>query len=188
MRQIASIRRTIMYYSYMYIYEDAALPEFTYDLKTLLPFLCECHRRQGELIARISVLGLYEQENIALSVSAGDVVHSSEIEGISLNREQVRSSIAIRLGLKLDNAVHPGHNIDAVVSMMMEACRNYNTPLTDERLFSWHAALFPTGYSGRYKINVVRYRTDPMQVISGILANEIVHYETPSPECVSEEM
>lgn len=172
----------------MYIYEDARWPDFSYDYDAVLPILGECHRRQGELLSRVSLLGIPEQENIALSASSDDIIRSSEIEGIALNREQVRSSIAIRLGFRLDNAVHPDHNIDAAVSMMMDAVGNYDKPLTAERLFAWHSCLFPTGYSGMYKIDVSKYRSNPMQVISGALAHEKVYYEAPAAESVPAEM
>jgi Fic family protein len=117
-----------------------------------------------------------------------DIVKSSEIEGESLNYEQVRSSIARRLGINIAGLLPSNRHIEGIVEMMLDATQLYNSPLTAERLFGWHAALFPTGYSGPYKIEVGRYRTGDMQVVSGAMGKEKVHYQALPPGRVKAEM
>ena len=117
-----------------------------------------------------------------------DVIKSSEIEGEILNYEQVRSSIAKRLGLEYAGMVYPSRDVEGVVEMMLDATQNYMKPLDEERLFGWHAALFPTGRSGMYKIDTGCYRKGEMQVVSGPMGKEKVHYQAPPPEQVKNEM
>lgn len=134
------------------------------------------------------LLGFKEYESTLLDSMTADVVKSSEIEGELLNADQVRSSIARRLGYSMTGLVESTRNVDAVVEMMLDATHNCHKPLTKERLFGWQASLFPTGYSGMYKIAVGRYRKTEMQVVSGAMGHERVHYVAPSPERVEGEM
>lgn len=195
----------------MYIYEQDAWPEFHFDLQNLSSLLESCHIEQGRLLSKMEMLGLSEKEDKVLATVTSDVIKSSEIEGYVLNKEQVRSSIARRLGLECSGLVASDRNIDAVVEMMLDATQNYENPLTKKRLFGWHACLFPTGYSGMYKIDVGQYRKNPMhrspkaskkiissnangplagrmQVVSGGIGQEKIHYEAPASEKVSGEM
>ncbi len=133
-------------------------------------------------------LGFSAREEAALTTLTLDVVKSSEIEGEQLNYEQVRSSIARRLGIDIAGLVPSNRNVDGVVDMMLDATRNYQKPLTEARLFGWHSALFPTGYSGLYKIEVARYRTGEMQIISGAMGKEKLHYEAVAAQMVKPEM
>jgi len=117
-----------------------------------------------------------------------DVLKSSEIEGEFLNYEQVRSSIARKLGLDYAGMVYSDRNVDGVVEMMLDATQNFGKLLNEERLFDWHAALFPTGRSGMYKIDVGKYRNEEMQIVSGGMGKEKIHYEAPNPKQVKSEM
>jgi Fic family protein len=143
---------------------------------------------QGKIIGKMNALGFSVKEEATLSALTLDVVKSSEIEGELLNYEQVRSSIARRLGINTAGLVPSNRHIEGVVEMMLDATQRYTLPLTEKRLFGWHAALFPTGYSGPYKIEVGQYRTGEMQVVSGAMGKEKVHYEALKPEMVKSEM
>ena len=125
-------------------------------------------------------LGFGYQEEATLKNITLDVLKSSEIEGEELNMEQVRSSIARRVGFEVAGHVSSARNVDGIVDMMLDATQCYEKPLTEERLFGWHGALFPTGRSGLYPIEVARYRTGEMQVVSGGFGREKVHYEAVS--------
>ena len=133
-------------------------------------------------------LGFPLQAEAVLTTLTLDVLKSSEIEGELLNPEQVRSSIARRLGLEVAGLVHSPRHVDGVVEMMLDATQRYDMPLTSERLFGWHNALFPTGFSGLYKIEVAKYRSGEMQVVSGAMGKERVHYEAPEASRVEAEM
>jgi Fic family protein len=136
-------------------------------------------------------LGFSLRAEAVLQTLTLDVVKSSEIEGEILDRDQVRSSIARRLGLDIDGLAPADRSVEGVVEMMLDATQNYNSPLTEERLFGWHASLFPTGYSGMSKIAVGRWRDDsggPMQVVSGALGRERVHFEAPAAKRLRKEM
>jgi len=172
----------------MYIYEYENWQHFTYDSQKISGLLECCHISQGKLLSKMEALGLSQKEDKILESISADVIKSSEIEGFLLNKEQVRSSIARRLGLQKQIAVNTDRNVDAVVEMMLDATQNYKNPLTKERLFSWHACLFPTGYSGMNKIEVAQYRSGAMQVVSGAIGMEKVHYEAPTAEKIPEEM
>lgn len=143
---------------------------------------------QGKIIGQMNALGFAAKEEATLTALTLDVVKSSEIEGELLNYDQVRSSIARRLGINTAGLVSSSRHIEGVVEMMLDATQRYNLPLTEKRLFGWHAALFPTGYSGPYLIEVGRYRTGEMQVVSGAMGKEKVHYEAVKPELVKTEM
>lgn len=136
----------------------------------------------------MSALGFSTKEEATLTALTLDVVKSSEIEGETLNYEQVRSSIARRLGIDVADLIPTDQNVEGVVDMVLDATQNYLNPLTEERLFGWHSALFPTGYSSMYKIDVARYRTGEMQIVSGAMGHERVHYEALAPQLVKSEM
>jgi Fic family protein len=171
-----------------YIYEHKNWTEFTWDDKVINILFGEVRLMQGKIIGQMSSLGFSAKEEATLTSLTLDVVKSSEIEGELLNYEQVRSSLARRLGINTAGLVQSSRHIEGIVEMMLDATQNYKLPLTDERLFGWHAALFPTGYSGLYKIEVGRYRTGEMQIISGAMGKEKVHYEAVKSENVKQEM
>jgi Fic family protein len=175
-----------------YIHQLAGWPNFTWNDKLILPLLTETRYRQGRLLGRMEALGFGFQEEANLSTLALDVVKSSEIEGEVLNAEEVRSSIARRLGMKIENKIMPGRDVEGVVDMVMDAVMHFREPLTVEKLFGWHSALFPTGRSGMYKIVTGKWRendpTDPMQVVSGPMGKEKVHFEAPPSSLVPDMM
>ena len=133
-------------------------------------------------------LGFSSKDEATLNTLTLDVVKSSEIEGEQLHYDQVRSSIARRLGIDVTGLVPSDQKVDGVVEMILDATRNYQNPLTEERLFGWHAALFVTGYSGLYKIEVGQYRTGEMQIVSGAMGKEKIHYEAVAATLVKSEM
>lgn len=172
----------------MFIYELEKWPEFYFDQARIFPLLEKCHIEQGKLLSKMELLGLSEKEDKVLATITSDVIKSSEIEGYILNKEQVCSSVARRLGFERSGLVSSDRNIDAVVEMMIDATQNYDKPLTQQKLFGWQACLFPTGYSGMNKIDVGQYRKNPMQVVSGGIGHEKVHYEAPPADKVPKEM
>ncbi len=171
-----------------YIYQYSNWPNFTWDEKEAQLILGKVRHLQGKIFGQVSALGFSIKEETMLTTLTLDVLKSSEIEGELLNYEQVRSSIAIRLGLDYAGMVYPDRNVEGVVEMMLDATQNYDKPLDKERLFGWHAALFPTGRSGMYKINVGSYRKKEMQIVSGAIGKEKVHYQAPPPKQVKHEM
>jgi Fic family protein len=164
----------------MYIHERYHWPNFTWDAEAVTTPLAKVRHRQGRILGRMEAMGFPVQEQAVLNTLTLDVLKSSEIEGEVLNREQVRSSIARRLGIEIAGAVHAERHVEGVVEMMLDASQRYDKPLTPERLKGWHAALFPTGYSGPYKIRVGAWRDDVMQVTSGAIGRERVHFEAPA--------
>ena len=175
----------------MYIWERPEWPEFTWNEGRLTKLLSTASREQGRLMGRMQALGFDLRDEAYLHTLTEDVVKSSEIEGENLERNQVRSSIARRLGLEVSGLVSSDRNVDGVVEMMLDATRNFDRPLTQERLFGWHAALFPTGRSGMHRIIVGSWRDDrdgPMQVISGAIGREKIHYEAPPATRLPKEM
>ena len=178
-------------YSYsQYIWEREEWPRFEWDAERLLGPLGKLSHAQGQLSGRMSMLGFSEQNHAMTDSLASDLINSSEIEGVRLNPESVRSSIARRLGIESDGLQAEDHYVEGLVDVMLDAVRNCNQPLTAERLFDWHAALFPTGRSGMHKITVAGYRTgeERMQVVSGALGHEKVHYEAVPSDRVEWEM
>jgi Fic family protein len=171
-----------------YIYEYKNWTDFTWQDLVINSIFGEVRLIQGKIIGQMNALGFSAKEEATLTALTLDVVKSSEIEGELLNYEQVRSSIARRLGINSAELVKSSRHIEGVVEMMLDATQRYNLPLTEERLFGWHAALFPTGFSGPYKIEVGCYRTGEMQVVSGALGKEKVHYEAVQPKFVKAEM
>ncbi|MDD2799578.1 MAG: Fic family protein [Bacteroidales bacterium] len=171
-----------------YIYEYDNWTDFSWQDKAINTLFGEVRHIQGKIIGQMNALGFSAKEEATLTALTLDVVKSSEIEGELLNYEQVRSSIARRLGINTAGLVPSSRHIEGVVEMMLDATQRYTSDLTAERLFGWHAALFPTGYSGLYKIEVGRFRTGEMQVVSGSMGKEKVHYEAVKPELVDAEM
>ncbi len=175
----------------MYIYQQKDWANFTWNNEEIVHLLSSARNLQGRLIGKMETLGFDLKNEAFLEILMLDVLKSSEIEGELLNLEQVRSSIAERLGLEFATSVGSDRNIDGMVEMMIDATHNCFIPLTKERLFDWHAGLFPTGRSGIFKIIVADWRKDisgNMQVVSGSFGREKVHYEAPSADVVDEEM
>lgn len=139
-------------------------------------------------MGKMEALGFELRSEAVLDTLTMDVLKSSEIEGELLDTEQVRSSLARRLGIEIAGLVESDRHVDGVVDMMLDATQHYKRPLTAERLFGWHAALFPTGYSGLYKIKTGGWRDGPMQVVSGAMGKERVHFEGPEAKLVDREM
>ncbi|MFT4857523.1 MAG: Fic family protein [Algoriphagus sp.] len=171
---------------YIYHYEDWT--NFTWNEKSFSAIFGKVRSLQGKISGQMNALGFTTKEEASLATLSLDVVKSSEIEGELLNYEQVRSSIARKLGLNIGGLVPPARNVEGVVEMILDATQNYLKPVTKERLLGWHAALFPTGYSGMYKIEVGCYRTGEMQVVSGAMGKEKVHFEAISPNLIHGEM
>ncbi len=171
-----------------YIYEYKNWTDFSWQDKAINVLFGEVRLLQGKIIGQMNALGFSAKEEATLNALTLDVVKSSEIEGELLNYDQVRSSIARRLGINTAGLVSSSRHIEGVVEMMLDATQRYTLPLTEKRLFGWHAALFPTGYSGPYLIEVGRYRTGEMQVVSGAMGKEKVHYEAVKPGFVKTEM
>ncbi len=175
----------------MYIWEQPQWPEWQFDLARLAGPLAEVRHLQGRLIGRMEALGFQLQDEAELSTLTLDIIKTSEIEGEKLPAEQVRSSLAYRLGLDVGALPAVDPHVDGMVEMMLDATHNYAHPLTAKRLFSWHGALFPTGRSGMAKVLVASWRTDatgPMQVISGAFGHEKVHFQAPPAAWLEREM
>jgi Fic family protein len=172
----------------MYIHQKNDWPKFTWDADVITPLLGTVRHRQGKILGVMQGLGFRLQEETVLKTLTLDVLKSSEIEGEQLNPEQVRSSIARRLGIEIAGAVPAERDVEGVVEMLLDATQRYDEPLSDERLFGWHAALFPTGRSGMYKIKTAAWRDDAMQVTSGPMGKETIHFEAPNADKVPTEM
>lgn len=171
-----------------YIYQNKNWTDFTWNDKAINAVFGEVRLMQGKIIGQMNALGFSAKEEATLATLTLDVIKSSEIEGELLNYDQVHSSIARRLGINTAGLVPSSRHIEGIVEMMLDATQRHNLPLTKKRLLGWHAALFPTGYSGPYEIKVGRYRTSEMQVVSGAMGKEKVHYEAVKPELVKVEM
>jgi len=171
-----------------YIYQYKNWTDFTWKDSVINSIFGKVRLMQGKIIGQMNSLGFSAKEEATLTALTLDVVKSSEIEGEMLNYEQVRSSIARRLGINSAGLIKSSRHIEGIVEMMLDATQRYDLPLTEERLFGWHAALFPAGFSGPYKIEVGCYRTGEMQIVSGAMGKEKVHYEAVKPEFVKAEM
>lgn len=174
-----------------YIHNQKKWPEFHWQQPEISALLERVRLKQGKLIGKMEGLGFDLRNEAVLQNLTEDVIKSSEIEGEKLDRHQVRSSIARRLGMDIAGLVRTEREVDGVVEMMMDATQKYNQPLSEKRLFAWHAALFPTGYSGMTKIAVAKWRDDsdgPMQVVSGSPGRTAVHFEAPSAKSLQKEM
>lgn len=175
----------------MYVHLDANWPNFNWDKEKLTETLAEVRYLQGRLLGRMEALGFPLREEASLQILTQDVLKTSEIEGESLNLEQVRSSLARRLGIDTAGTLQTSRNIEGIVEMILDATHNNQTQLTEDRLFGWHASLFPTGRSGMHQIIVGAWRTQasgPMQVISGAFGLEKIHFEAPEYDRVQKEI
>ena len=173
-----------------YIHERAGWTEMKYDASVLLNPLIQFYHVYGRLHGKLDALGFDVQNDLVLSAVSDEVVDSSEIEGETLNRSSVRSSVAKRLGIETAGIsdTPANHYTDGVVEMVLNATQQYSEKITDERLFGWHAALFPTGRSGIRSITVGSYRSNEMSIVSGAIGRERVHYTAPEPDRVPDEM
>jgi Fic family protein len=175
----------------VYIHQRDSWPSFAWRRDRLEPLLGEVRHRQGRVVGRMERLGFRLRAEAVLQTLTQDVLKSSEIEGEVLDQDQVRSSIALRLGMDIGALSPADRHVDGVVEMMLDATQGYAAPLTVERLWSWHAALFPSGRSGLRRINPGAWRTDqagPMQVVSGPAGRERVHFEAPSASRLESEI
>lgn len=175
----------------MYIHEQKEWPEFIWDKAGLSWLLAEVRYEQGLLLGQLGSLGFVTREEAALRILTQDAVNTAEIEGETYNPRSVRSSIARKLGIEEAGATPSDQQVDGLVDVLIDATRSYQEPLTAERLFGWQAALFPTGFSGLGKITVGDWRKDekgPMQVVSGGIGKEIVHFQAPTKERLEHEM
>ncbi len=176
---------------YTYIWQAGDWPLWRFDLTALAGPMAEVSRAQGVLLGRLADVGMALRDQASLATLTEDVVKTSEIEGEALNVESVRSSIARRLGVDIGALAPVDRHVEGVVEMVLDATANAATPVTRKRLFSWHAALFPTGYSGLAKISVGAWRDDangPMQVVSGPIGRQRVHYEAPPADRLDAEV
>ncbi len=175
----------------MYLWKKRNWPTCTWDEQSLSRLLAHVSREQGRLLGKMESLGFDLRNEANLRTLTEDVVKSSEIEGEKLEPDQVRSSIARRLGMDVSGLVPADRNVEGVVEMMLDATSNYGQSLSEERLFAWHASLFPTGRSGMVKIQFGSWRDDSdgaMQVVSGPVGREKVHYEAPPADRIPDEM
>ncbi|MCL2283230.1 MAG: Fic family protein [Fibromonadales bacterium] len=171
-----------------YIHEHDGYPKFTWDKDRVLNLLTGVSVLQGKVLGKMQQFGFGVQQEAMLNALTEEITKSSEIEGEILNSEQVRSSLAKWLNVNLEKETAASHHIEGIVEAVMDAVRNYQKELDDERLFGWHATLFPTGRSGLSKILVAQYRDSEMSVVSKKGYDEIIHYEAPLPEKVREQM
>ena len=174
-----------------YIWQQTDWPTWSYDATTLSILLANAHQAQGRLLGKMQSLGFGVQQQTSLQVLTDDVLKTSEIEGEFLRPELVRSSVAKRLGIDIGGLSDSDRAVDGIVDIVMDATSNHSHDLSLERLLSWHAALFPLGYSGIHKISAGQLRDDrlgPMQVISGAIGREKVHFEAPPASCLRSEI
>jgi Fic family protein len=175
----------------MWIYQNKKWPDLTWDIKALSNKLAEIRHKQGVLLGSMGSLGFELKQEASLKTLTSDVVKSSAIEGKELDAEEVRSSIARRLGIDAAGLIPSSRDVEGIVEMMLDATQNFSKPLTQKRLFDWHAALFPTGRSGMHQITVANWRTassGQMQVVSGAIGKEKIHFEAPSAETLKHEI
>ena len=174
-----------------YIHDRPGWPNLIWDDEALTAALAAVRHKQGKHLGKMEALGFDLRAEASLAVLTDEVVKSSAIEGEDLDTEEVRSSIARRLGIDVAGLPTPGREVEGIVEMMLDATRNFDAPLTAQRLFAWHAALLPTGRSGMRRITVGGWRTaeaGPMRVVSGPIGRERVHFEAPSAERLEGEM
>ncbi len=174
----------------IYIHEQAGWPQFTWDVQAVAGILSAVRLRQGELLGKMHGYGMSSRWDATLKALTEETIKSSAIEGVALNPESVRSSIACRLGLEAGGIRgKEDSNVEGAVEMMLDATQNYEAPLNDTRLFGWHNSLFPTGYSGLHRIRVASWRDAPMHVASGHrVGKEKIHFEAPPADRVEAEM
>jgi Fic family protein len=175
----------------IYIYQKQGWPNFTWKQESLLDLLSAVRNKQGRIMGRMEGFGFTDQSKAMLENLTTDIVKTSSIEGEILNANEVRSSIAKRLGIAINESVPAGRNVEGIVEIIVDACNQFDKPLTKERLCNWHAALFPLGKSGMHNITAGNWRKDdkgPVQVVSGAMGKEKIHYEAPASELVENEM
>lgn len=175
----------------MWIYQQANWPHFNWDSDYLCERLAQIRFQKGLLLGRMHELGLSFQQEAHLVILTQDIVKSSAIEGEKLNAPEVRSSIVRRLGLDTGGLLPINREVEGMVEMIVDATQHYDKPLTASRLFDWHTMLFPTGRSGMHRIQVGQFRTDelgPMQVVSGAIGKEKVHFQAPQASSLEKEM
>ena len=176
---------------YRFIWQAPDWPGWRYDLAALAQPMADVSRAQGLLLGRLADVGMVQRDEASLSALTDDVVKTSAIEGEQFDLASVRSSIARRLGVDIGALAPVDRHVEGVVEMVLDATANCTAPLTRDRLFGWHAALFPTGYAGRTRINVCCWRNDadgPMQVVSGPLGRQRVHFEAPPADRLESEI
>lgn len=169
-----------------YVWQTSTWPTFSWDSGRLLNPLGRVRQRQGAILAKAEFIGV----NLEAETLIEEAFTTSAIEGVSLDRNSIRSSVARRLGLPVAGLPPTAHNVDGLVELLIDATTGYDSPLSQERLWGWHVALFPTGYSGIHKITVGAWRdgTEPMQVVSGPIGKERVHFEAPGADRLEQEM
>lgn len=171
-----------------YIYQYEQWQSFTWDDKEINAILGKVRHLQGKILGQMMTLGFSVKEEAMLTTLTADVLKSSEIEGETLNYEQVRSSIAKKLGIEYAGMVSANRDVEGIVEMILNATQNYKEPLNEERLFGWQATLFPSGWNGMHRIDTGCYRKGEMQVVSGPMGKEIIHYQAPPAESIKQEM
>lgn len=174
-----------------YIHQRPNWPNFTWDDELLLKLLGSVRHLQGKIVGKMEAVGFDVRNEASLDTLTLDILKTSEIEGEILDPEQVRSSLAKRLGLDIGGLISTDRNVDGVVDMLLDATQQAAQPLTEDRLFAWHSSLFPAGRSGLHKLLVGQWRKDskgPMQVVSGSIGKENIHFEAPPAERVAAEM
>ncbi len=171
-----------------YIYEYQNWPEFTWNDRKIAVTLGKVRHLQGKIFGQLTALGFSIKEETILATLTLDIIKSSEIEGEFLNQEQVRSSIAKRLGFEFAGVIHEDRNVEGIVEMMLDATQRFDKKLDHERIFGWHASLFPTGWSGMHRIDTGCYRNGEMQIVSDPMGKEKVHFQAPSSNVVEKEM
>lgn len=175
----------------MFIWEQPDWPAWQFEVGTLAMSLAKVRHAQGRLLGRMQALGFALRDQATLAALTADVLNTSEIEGLPLNPDAVRSSLARRLGVEIGALTHTDRHIEGIVEIVLDATHRFDTPLTRKRLFGWHAALFPTGYSGLNKIRTGSWRDDAdgaMQVVSGPIGRQKVHYQAPPANRLRAEM
>jgi len=175
----------------MYVYQRPNWPNFTYDDESLLKLLGDVRHLQGKIVGKMEAFGFDLRKEASFTTLITDIIKTSEIEGEVLSKEQVKSSLAKRLGIEIAGLVHTDRNVDGIVDMLVNATQNAEEELTKERLFGWHNCLFPEGRSGMYSIVVGQWRKDakgPMQVVSGAIGREKIHFEAPAAIKLEAEM
>lgn len=175
----------------MWIHEYKDWTKFTWNANAIASKLSDIRYRQGFLLGKMHSIGFNLRQTASLATLTSDIVKSSAIEGENLSTEAVRSSVARRLGIDIKTNIQASRDVEAIVEMMLDATQNFSTPLTKDRLFDWHAALFPTGRSGLHHIKTGDWRTlesGPMQVISGPVGREKIHFQAPDADRLENEM
>ncbi len=174
-----------------YIHELTKWPEFTWDAQALAKALSSVRHKQGKHLGKMEALGFELRTEASVTALTNEIVNSSAIEGEQLDTNEVRSSIARKLGLNMAGLPQPGREVDGIVDLMIDATQNFGQPLTAERLCGWHATLFPTGRSGSHRITAGAWRKGeqgPMRVVSGAFGKERVHFQAPDAERIEKEM